>query len=173
MSSNLLAVADGVGGWASQGVDPAIYSKQLCKNIDELVKQKESYLDDPKQLLCDAVAENRHIGSSTCVLAALNKHKPQIITCNLGDSGYILLRKNGLDLVKIFQSKEQQHQFNFPFQVGTGGDDPAKGEEHLHAVEHNDIIILASDGLWDNLFSVKIIDMVRPFLRDRDELLDP
>lgn len=25
-----LAVADGVGGWASHGVDPAKYSKELC-----------------------------------------------------------------------------------------------------------------------------------------------
>lgn len=34
-------------------------------------------------------------------------------------------------------------------------------------------MILASDGLFDNLFNVKIIDMVRPFIRDRDDILDP
>lgn len=34
-------------------------------------------------------------------------------------------------------------------------------------------MLLASDGLWDNLFNVKIIDLIRPFLRDRDDLLDP
>lgn len=34
-------------------------------------------------------------------------------------------------------------------------------------------MILASDGLFDNLFNVKIIEMVRPFVRDRDEILDP
>jgi len=33
--------------------------------------------------------------------------------------------------------------------------------------------VLASDGLWDNLFNVKIIDLIRPFLRDRDMILDP
>ena len=33
--------------------------------------------------------------------------------------------------------------------------------------------MVASDGLWDNLFNVKIIDLIRPFLRDRDDLLDP
>lgn len=27
MSQNVLAVADGVGGWISQGVDPAVYSR--------------------------------------------------------------------------------------------------------------------------------------------------
>lgn len=32
---------------------------------------------------------------------------------------------------------------------------------------------MGSDGLWDNLFDVKIIDLVRPFIRDQDEILDP
>ncbi len=27
---SILAVADGVGGWADHGVDPALYSKELC-----------------------------------------------------------------------------------------------------------------------------------------------
>jgi protein phosphatase PTC7 len=40
-------------------------------------------------------------------------------------------------------------------------------------VQDKDIVILASDGLFDNLFNVKIIDMVKPFVRDRDEILDP
>ena len=30
LSTRMLSVADGVGGWADQGVDPAIYSKRLC-----------------------------------------------------------------------------------------------------------------------------------------------
>ena len=28
--SQLLSVADGVGGWANYGIDPALYSKKLC-----------------------------------------------------------------------------------------------------------------------------------------------
>lgn len=30
VNSNLLAVADGVGGWNNQGVDPSLYSRTLC-----------------------------------------------------------------------------------------------------------------------------------------------
>ena len=29
-NSNLLAVADGVGGWNNQGIDPSLYSRALC-----------------------------------------------------------------------------------------------------------------------------------------------
>lgn len=32
---------------------------------------------------------------------------------------------------------------------------------------------MGSDGLWDNLFDIKIIDLVRPFLRDVDQVADP
>jgi len=59
--------------------------------------------------LIDAVADNKHIGSSTCMIAALDKIKPEMVTANLGDSGYMILRKNGLDLVNVFQSEQQQH----------------------------------------------------------------
>jgi serine/threonine protein phosphatase PrpC len=40
-------------------------------------------------------------------------------------------------------------------------------------VKQGDILILGSDGLWDNLFDVKVIDLVRPFIRDTDTLADP
>lgn len=33
-SDNILAVMDGVGGWAEHGVDPAKYSKRLAKYIE-------------------------------------------------------------------------------------------------------------------------------------------
>ena len=65
--------------------------------------------------MIDAAAESREIGSSTCVIASLDEKMPYLYTANLGDSGYMLLRKEGLDLVTRFRSKEQQHSFNFPF----------------------------------------------------------
>ena len=104
---NILSVADGVGGWAEQGVDPAIYSKALCENIGKLANDDFAKFGfDPKRLLIDSVANNHHTGSSTCVIACLDQDRPHLKTVNLGDSGYMLLRKNGMDLVKMFRSKE-------------------------------------------------------------------
>ena len=52
----MLAVADGVGGWAESGVDPAIYSKRLCNIFEQLYETKdEKYIASPKPLLVDAV----------------------------------------------------------------------------------------------------------------------
>ena len=100
MQENILAVADGVGGWAESGIDPAIFARRLCENIDKLAtKSTEAYIQDPRRLLIDAVQDNHETGSSTCVIACLDKYKPLIYTANLGDSGYLLLRKSGLDLI--------------------------------------------------------------------------
>ena len=82
---------------------------------DLAFKNDDRYKISPKDVLIEAVAENREIGSCTCVMATLDEKAPLIYTANLGDSGYMLLRKEGLDLVQLFRSKEQQHSFNFPF----------------------------------------------------------
>jgi protein phosphatase PTC7 len=116
LSMNLIAVADGVGGWAQSGIDPANYSRKLCNLIGEIAeKADDRTLMNPRDIIIEANDQNKEIGSSTCVIATLDKYAPFLYTANLGDSGYLLLRKNGLDLISIFRTKEQTHSFNFPF----------------------------------------------------------
>ena len=154
LRQSLIVIADGVGGWSLSGVDPGIYARSLCRHVAEFhEKGDRHYKIDPKQLLVRAVEETRMEGSSTCVLAMLDPEKREYLhTANIGDSGYMLLRKNGLDLLKVFRSEELQHSFNFPFQVGTGGDDPATATVEVHEVKNNDIIVMGTDGLWDNMY---------------------
>ena len=38
-------------------------------------------------------------------------------TLNHGDSGYVIFRKNGSEIEKVFRSKELQFSFNFPYQL--------------------------------------------------------
>lgn len=55
----------------------------------------------------------------------------------------------------MYQFKEQQHQFNFPFQLtrkGHGGDDPYQSICEDFITEENDIVVVGSDGLFDNVF---------------------
>jgi len=45
----ILVVADGVGGWASRGVDPAIYSRNLVKSVvNNWQKNQKKYILNPK-----------------------------------------------------------------------------------------------------------------------------
>ena len=54
-SDKLIAVADGVGGWASEGIDSGLFSKQLCKDIHKIFHSEKLTL---KQVLVKAVAMN-------------------------------------------------------------------------------------------------------------------
>ena len=113
----MLSVADGVGGWAESGIDPANYSKGLCSFIYKLYSMAEQtgddrYLVSPKQLLVDAVnLNNREIGSCTAVVLVLDDKSPVLSSCNLGDSGYMILRRKetaeeGETLNIEYQTKE-------------------------------------------------------------------
>jgi hypothetical protein len=57
-----------------------------------------------------------------------------------------------------------QHSFNYPFQLGAPGgspsDDPDSAEEVILSVVDGDLIIMASDGLFDNLFDEEIVEIV-------------
>jgi protein phosphatase PTC7 len=108
LTDNMISVADGVGGWAESGIDPAIFARRLCNNIEKLaIAADDVQLMNPTRFMIDAVADNNHTGSSTCIILTLDKVAPVLYTANLGDSGYMLLRKSGLDLVQVYRSKEQ------------------------------------------------------------------
>ena len=38
---NFLVAADGVGGWVESGVDPAIFTRKLCANLEEGAKKSD------------------------------------------------------------------------------------------------------------------------------------
>jgi protein phosphatase PTC7 len=169
---NLIAVADGVGGWNEVGVDPALYSKDLCNDILKEFKKSENTTKTANtiDIFDKACKQFKHRGSSTCCICRIDNEKSNVIeTLNLGDSGYLLLRpyseenNNNLKFKIMFKSEEQTHGFNFPFQVGEGGDNPRSADINSHEVKPYDIIVLATDGLWDNLSNENIIKIIHSY----------
>lgn len=56
-------------------------------------------------------------------------------------------------LISIFEYVEQQHSFNFPYQLALpkyGGDNPDLSICGTLELQEGDIIIAGSDGLYDN-----------------------
>jgi len=52
-----------------------------------------------------------------------------------------------------YSSKPQQHSFNFPYQLQYRGQDLARDADvEVFSVELGDVLILGSDGLFDNLY---------------------
>ena len=91
-------------------------------------------------------------------------------TLNLGDSAYMILRpeRGEAAVNKLFRSVSQQSRFNCPYQTGMRSSRPPSklAKVNSHRVQHNDIVILATDGVTDNLFDEEIIsECIRPYLR--------
>ena len=78
---------------------------------------------------------------------------------NLGDSGYMLVRRESLEkpYEAIFRSEERQYKFNHPFQCGTGYKLPYHADVYFHQVKDKDVVIMGTDGLFDNLFDKDIL----------------
>lgn len=171
-----LGVADGVGGWSGhKDADPALFSRLLMHYCAAELERYEDvddplFLDyfavDPIEILQTAtdasLAEAKvrgMIGSTTALLAILRRDTLRV--ANLGDCNCSIIR--GTDY--LFRSEEQQHSFNYPCQIGTNSKDtPAKdGQRFDVQVQKDDIVILSSDGLCDNLFEDDILEEVLRF----------
>ena len=97
----------------------------------------------------------------------------------LGDSGFMVLSRDGggggwgvrqsIDEERI---EEQQHYFNNPFQLGTlGGGEvntPADALRLSLPLSRGDLVLLATDGLFDTLFEQDIEDIVEERLGEAD-----
>jgi protein phosphatase PTC7 len=162
-SDFVLSVADGVGGWNQRGVDPAKYSKKLAENTERFTKSDPiKYRKNPKQMLIDVANNNKETGSSTLVIAAIDPESDLLRTSYIGDSSYLLVRidQSTGNYIKVYRSEEQQHSFNFPFQIGSIGDNPSEALAFQHEIKENDILILGTDGMFDNLFDKDVINML-------------
>lgn len=173
-SSSLLAVADGVGGWATQNVNPALFARHLCREAGLLAeRQPEQYLEDPRSLMRDAWQTNQHPGSSTFVLVTLAPRLPKVTAANLGDSGYMVFGRNpsadGVQYALKFVSEAQVHGFNFPYQLArksskVQGSTPSDANVQAHEVAHEDIVVVVSDGVSDNLSPEQVEAQINRFL---------
>ena len=152
----VIGVADGVGGWAEMNVDPAIYARGLMHHALVAVEQSSPQLLLPFEYLKRSWEINKGVlGSSTALLASLDADSTLHI-CNVGDSAMMIVR----DGKSFFRSIEQTHGFNFPYQLGYQGDDISSAQHFRKEVKAGDLVLLATDGLWDNLFDEQILDIL-------------
>ncbi|XP_028396562.1 protein phosphatase PTC7 homolog [Dendronephthya gigantea] len=167
---NVLGVADGVGGWRHYGIDPAVFSSALMENCKRLIDQ--GLLDNPSpvRIMTEAyhdISENKEplFGSSTACIVVLDKKSSTLHSANLGDSGFLVIRKQNI----VHSSLGQQHYFNTPFQLAVPPpaqegdviqDTLDSAEETSFAVEEDDVVVLGTDGLFDNLTEKQILDEV-------------
>lgn len=172
------AVADGVGGWAESKVDPADFSHALCGYMAQSALDWEQPAEQlrAKNLLqagYDQVVADESIRAGGCT-ASVGVGLPdgRVELANLGDSGSVLLRLAAVHHYSV----PQTHGFNTPYQLSIipprmrtqasifGGayleDFPRDAAvTNLH-MQHGDVLLLATDGVFDNLNNQDILKLV-------------
>lgn len=151
---NTIGVADGVGGWAKYGVDAREYARKLMENSVMAVRnqhRKSGDVDvDPIRVLHEAYANTKNIdGTSTACIVTLGDEGKTLHAVNVGDSGFMIFRENKY----VYISPIRQSYFNCPLQLGKGSDDSPQSatEIKVRVLRPGDVIVLATDGLLDNV----------------------
>lgn len=174
------------------GVDPADFSHGFC---DYMAAAAYTYArtDAQRPLTAKGLMQTGYeaicadssvpAGGSTAVVGLLDPNG-SLEVANLGDSGYIHLRLNAVH----GYSQPQIHAFNTPFQLSIippailrrmqafGGtqlaDLPSDAEVFRHGLRHGDVLVFATDGVWDNLFNQDILRIVSAAMTKTGAWLD-
>ncbi|KAL6317204.1 hypothetical protein AAG906_029956 [Vitis piasezkii] len=154
-----IGLADGVASWAKKGIDAGEYARQLMDNCLTALYAKNKKIVDPKMILEEAYLKTEIKGSSTACIITLTDEYLHVV--NVGDSGIMLFRDGDL----IYKSPVQQHCFNSPYQLGKRSDDPSVAEEVIIGVRAGDVVVVGTDGLFDNVF-VDEMEVVIRVLRE-------
>lgn len=146
VEGNSAGVFDGVSGaYETRGVDPRRYSQRLAAITQ--VRVRELGAAAAVRAAYDAAELNDQVGASTACVVGMDEFG-RVFGINLGDSGVRIVRGDKL----VFRTKEQQHFFNCPYQLGTDSEDMiSMGQNVQQKVRDGDWIILATDGLFDNV----------------------
>jgi protein phosphatase PTC7 len=115
-----------------------------------------------------------NVGSSTATFLVLDRSTGRLVTANLGNSGYLILRNGKV----IFRSEAQMFGLMDPYHLSLYPSSwkkkgPIKKRLHeefnsdgnpmmaWHTVHAGDVIIVASDGLFDNVYEDDIERIVQ------------
>ena len=173
----VFGVFDGVGGWAAQGIDAGLFAREFSSRTAAALRESASLcLVDA---LSNALAEVTAVGTSTACLVRVGTDGA-IDALNVGDSGLRVFRPaveaagattdasaaNATRYRLILASAAQQHAFNFPYQLGTGSEQqPADGHAYSCELRVGDMLLLATDGLYDNLYDADIAEVMSELSR--------
>ncbi|KAM7541023.1 hypothetical protein Aperf_G00000030612 [Anoplocephala perfoliata] len=171
-ASCVLGVADGVGGWRSYGIDPSHFSMTFMSICQKLAQSGRFKPSEPMLLVTESYnevldAKTPLLGSATFCVISLCRSDGRLHTVCLGDSGYLVIRRGAI----VKRSANQKHALNTPFQVaclppnehGTFyRDSPEEAIQDSFSLEPNDLVVVGTDGLFDNLTDQMILQELTP-----------
>uniref|UniRef100_A0A7S1WIM1 Protein phosphatase n=1 Tax=Alexandrium catenella TaxID=2925 RepID=A0A7S1WIM1_ALECA len=185
----VLGVADGVGGLQHVlGYTSKAFADELmaqCKSVASGIASGKPCepSEVAQRILCDGFMGVQKYGASTAAIAYLDTRTNRLGVAILGDSGVMVIRRPTSRCLKdadnrmtstrsfiVFKSTAQQHDFNYPFQLcrlpqelkkllirrpDMPGDCMMRDVE----VEEGDLVLVYSDGVYDNLHDDEVLDI--------------
>ncbi|GAB2225288.1 hypothetical protein Droror1_Dr00006079 [Drosera rotundifolia] len=152
---NLFGVADGAAQWSFDGIDRGGYASELMRSCETVASSEENdVLIDVKEILKKSAAAAKSPGLAAFLVARLNNQALHV--ANIGDTGFCVIRNGCV----YYRSIPMVHEFNFPVRIGQD-DDPMEVLEEFHVdIEDGDVIVVATDGLFDNLYEQETVSIV-------------
>jgi len=195
-SPMLVAVADGVSQIEEFGIDASELPNELLNAVEELAvtqllpgQETDEYCG-PITMMKDAYESTESLGSTTVLTAIMDnstkihgKLHPMIAVCSIGDCEILILRRGETgSLQPVFHTEMQRIDGNAqsPLQLARVDDsvdpdfDPSIAIEviergsavHCVSAFEGDIVVLGSDGVFDNLYIDEILaicdEMIMP-----------
>ncbi|KAL0917519.1 hypothetical protein M5K25_012585 [Dendrobium thyrsiflorum] len=157
---NWFGVADGVGQWSQEGINAGLYARELMDNCEKSLSECNGISEyTPSLVLIQSASKANSPGSSTVLIGFFDGQALHV--ANIGDSGFIVIR----DAHVFKRSSPMLYGFNFPMQIESG-DNPSKYiETYKVGLDEKDVIVTATDGLFDNLYEKEIADIVSKSLQ--------
>lgn len=165
-----IGVADGVYMWRMKGIDAGLFSRALMSRSSESIAKGALSSQQVLSTAARAVLSDGVMGSSTACVALIDCKKRKLLCANLGDSGLMLYRAGepGTPLWQqvLHKSMQQEHEFGRPYQLGhhDGADYADDAVVHSSSLQEGDVIVLGTDGLWDNLSDEDVVEKLKQLL---------
>lgn len=172
VSSLSCGVSDGVGGWQESGINPAEYSQGLMDEAKRYFEEESDILDDSGGFvqstlgaLTRAHQRTRKPGSATACILKIDSDSGELEASNLGDSGFLVIRDGDV----VLRTPVQEHFFDCPYQLGAAPeyvpetDYPEDSNQITHQLHDGDVIVMATDGLWDNVSVQDVVGIVQSY----------
>ncbi|CAN6273577.1 unnamed protein product [Urochloa humidicola] len=158
-------VADGVGGYRDRGVDASAFARELMRSAhEEAVTAPPGTRVCPRTLLERAYERTAASGTPAASTAAIVSLAGRALRwAHVGDSGFAVFRGGRL----LLRSRKQQSRFNCPMSLKAddGGGGAASGVAGAEVGEApaaaGDVVVVGTDGLFDNVFDDELERMVQ------------
>lgn len=184
VSPTVMAIADGVSGWELKGEHSSsgIWSRSMLETLSRLLTEyKLSHMPhalnnrDIEEVLDDSYLHTSHLmdlqglkGLSTLIMVMLSGSMLKCIS--IGDSKFYLVRDG--EIIKT--NAEQMVDHLCPQQIGTQTLGVLPSEMAVIddvELQTNDLVILCSDGVSDNLYDWELVKALDEYLNFKKDSL--